>query len=177
MQIARKAFHGPRGAVMVLVFVMVAAMVLGCCQVRQTTAPSGASAPAVDDAEHAVDYDKVVKARSDAVIAVTGSDFDEVVLNSDVPVLVDFWADWCGPCHMVRPVLEQVAGKYGDKLMVAKVDVDDPANRELSARYKVEGIPALFLINEGKVVDEWVGFSDDLGETLQAAIEKLVPEE
>ncbi|HCU34116.1 MAG TPA: thioredoxin [Armatimonadetes bacterium] len=110
------------------------------------------------------------------IAEVTGSDFDQVVLASKVPVLVDFWAEWCGPCRMVHPILEQIAGKYEGKVLVAKVDVDGSGNHQLAKKYGVRSIPALFLIKDGQVVDEWVGYDDNMGETLAAAIEKAIAE-
>ena len=91
----------------------------------------------------------------DKVINVTDADFEEKVLKSDKPVLVDFWAAWCGPCRMMAPVVDEVAEAYGDKVVVAKMNVDD--NPQTPAKYGVRGIPNLKLFKNGQVVDEIVG--------------------
>ena len=88
-------------------------------------------------------------------VKVTSDNFEEVVLNSDVPVLVDFWASWCGPCLAIAPTLEEVAKEYDGKVIIAKIDVD--SNKGLAREYGVRSIPNLKLFEEGKVVDEIVG--------------------
>jgi len=87
--------------------------------------------------------------------AVTAADFDTQVLQSDVPVLVDFWAAWCGPCRRVAPEVDAVAEQMGPKAKIVKVDVD--AEPDLAARYGVQGIPALFIFKGGRVVDQIIG--------------------
>ncbi len=88
-------------------------------------------------------------------LAVKGSDFDSQVLNSDVPVLVDFWAEWCGPCKAIGPSVEQIAQEYTGKAKVYKVDVDTEG--ELASKYGVMSIPALFVFKDGKVVEKLIG--------------------
>jgi len=89
------------------------------------------------------------------IVTVTDSSFEQDVLKSDLPVLVDFWAEWCGPCKMIAPTLEAIARDYTGKLRVAKVNVDE--NMATPERYGVRGIPTLLLIKNGQVKDQIVG--------------------
>ena len=86
---------------------------------------------------------------------VTTADFDSVVLGSDKPVLVDFWAEWCGPCRMIAPVLEELDAEYGDKIMVVKVNVDNEP--DLAMRFNITGIPLVGLFQGGNLVKQLVG--------------------
>jgi len=87
-------------------------------------------------------------------IELSDGNFDQII-NSDKPVLVDFWAEWCGPCKMIGPVVEELAGEYEGKAAVGKVDVD--ANPNLSARFGVRSIPTLLIFKGGEIVDKVVG--------------------
>jgi thioredoxin 1 len=88
-------------------------------------------------------------------LEVTDATFDEVVLKSEKPVLVDFWAAWCGPCRMLTPIVEELSKDFADKVVVAKVDVD--ANQEFAAKYGVRNIPTVLMFKDGEVVDKQVG--------------------
>jgi thioredoxin 1 len=88
-------------------------------------------------------------------VNVTDSTFNDEVLNSEKPVLVDFWATWCGPCKMVAPVLEEIAAEHGDKLTVAKLDIDQ--NQETARDYQVMSIPTMIVFQGGKPVKQIVG--------------------
>jgi thioredoxin len=88
-------------------------------------------------------------------LTFTDSSFDTDVLSSDVPVLVDFWAEWCGPCRMMGPTVDQVATDYTGKVKVGKLDVD--SNQQTAMRYGIRGIPTLLLFKGGKIVDQKVG--------------------
>ena len=92
---------------------------------------------------------------SEFITHVNDAEFDQVVLKSEVPVLIDFWAVWCGPCKAIAPVLEAMAPDYVGKLKICKVDVDH--NREIAMRYGVRNIPTLLLFKNGQVVDQRVG--------------------
>ena len=92
---------------------------------------------------------------SDKIVHVSDSTFDEEVLNSDIPVLVDFWAEWCGPCKMIAPVLEELAVEYDGKLKICKVDVD--ANADLPPKFGIRGIPTLIVFKGGNAEATKVG--------------------
>jgi thioredoxin 1 len=103
-------------------------------------------------------------------IHVSDAEFEEKVLNSSVPVVVDFWAPWCGPCRMIAPVLEQLAGEYDGKLVVAKVNTDE--NPEWAMRYGVMGIPTLLFVRDHEVQDRQVGVGP--APMLKAKVKNLV---
>ena len=86
---------------------------------------------------------------------VSNDSFEADVLKAEAPVLVDYWAEWCGPCKMIAPILEEVSRDYADKLSVAKVNVDD--NQEIASKYGIRGIPTLMLFRNGAVVATKVG--------------------
>lgn len=88
-------------------------------------------------------------------VTLTDDNFQSEVLNSDKPVLVDFWAEWCGPCRMVAPIVEELATEYTGSLKVGKVDVD--ANQKVSMQFGVRSIPTLLIFKNGKVVDQIIG--------------------
>ena len=90
-------------------------------------------------------------------VHVTSEDFEAEVLKSDAPVVIDFWAPWCGPCRSIGPVLDDLAKRYAGTVKVAKINVDEQPG--LADAFKVSGIPTLFALNKGEVVSHMVGFS------------------
>lgn len=92
---------------------------------------------------------------SDRVVELTSENFDAEVLQSDVPVLVDFWAVWCAPCRMIAPLVEELAEMYSGSVKIAKLNVDE--NGDIAFRYNVRGIPALLIFDDGEVRDQMVG--------------------
>ena len=92
---------------------------------------------------------------SDLIKHISDATFEADVLNSDKPVLVDYWAEWCGPCKMIAPILDEVAGTYGSKLQIAKMNVDE--NRDVPAKFGIRGIPTLMLFKNGELAATKVG--------------------
>jgi thioredoxin 1 len=103
-------------------------------------------------------------------VVVTDSTFDEIVLKSANPVLVDFWATWCRPCQMVAPILDELTGEYSGKLTIAKLDVDQ--NQQIAQKYHVMSIPTMIVFKGGQPVKNIVGFKpkEALKEELDAAL-------
>lgn len=100
-------------------------------------------------------------------ITLTENNFEEEVLKSEKPVLVDFWATWCGPCKMIAPILNEIAEEYKDRLKVGKVNIDEQAN--LAAKFHISSIPTLLLFQDGRIINMSVGFCS------KAEIEEMIP--
>jgi len=103
-------------------------------------------------------------------LEITDANFEELVLKSEKPVLVDFWAAWCGPCRMVGPVIEEISNEYSDKAVVGKVDID--SNQEYAAKYGVRNIPTVLVFNKGEIVTRQVGVAPK--NTYTEAIDRLL---
>ncbi len=103
-----------------------------------------------------------------AVLEVTDKTFDEIVLQSKIPVMVDLWAVWCGPCKMIHPILDELSEEYEGRALMVKLDVD--SNRETSMKYGIRNIPTVLFIKDGEVVDKQVGAVPK-----KKFVDKLVP--
>jgi len=103
-------------------------------------------------------------------LEITDANFEEKVLKSKHPVIVDFWAEWCGPCRMVGPIIDEISNEYNGKAVVAKLDVD--SNQEFAAKYGVRNIPTVLFFKEGELVDRKVGVSpkENYTETLDSLL-------
>jgi thioredoxin 1 len=106
--------------------------------------------------------------------AVTEASFEQEVLKSEIPVLVDFWAEWCGPCRMVAPIVEELAGEYDGRLKVTKIDVDD--NQHLAMRYNIMSIPTLGVFKSGELIERIVGYmpKQELKRRLDGALQAQI---
>jgi thioredoxin 1 len=107
---------------------------------------------------------------SAAIQTITAQNFQEKVVNSPVPVLLDFWAEWCGPCRMIAPLLDELAAEYDGRAVIGKVNVDQ--EQDLAVRFNVSSIPALLFLKKGEVVGQAVGLRSkkDLKASLDSAI-------
>jgi len=103
-------------------------------------------------------------------LAVSDADFEATVLQAGTPALGDFWAVWCGPCRNVAPVVEELAGEYEGRALVAKLDVD--SNRDTAVKYGIQAIPTLLFIKDGKVADRIIGVADK--KSIQAKLDALL---
>ena len=106
------------------------------------------------------------------VQAVTDAEFESLVLKSDVPVLVDFWATWCPPCRMIAPIVEQIHGELGDKVKVMKMDTDE--NPSTSMSFRIMSIPTLIIFKDGKPAERTVGYRPNMKADLKAQLEALI---
>jgi thioredoxin 1 len=104
------------------------------------------------------------------VIELTDATFDQTVHSSDVPVLVDFWAPWCGPCKMIAPLIKEIADEYADKAKICKLNTDDA--RDSAMEFGISAIPTIILFKDGQVQKKWVGLTSK--KDLAAAIDELL---
>ncbi|WP_319591399.1 thioredoxin [uncultured Draconibacterium sp.] len=99
-------------------------------------------------------------------LEITDANFEELVMNSDKPVMIDFWAVWCGPCRMIAPIVEEMSTEYEGKAVIGKVDVDN--NQDVAMKYGIRNIPTVLFVKNGEVVDKQVGAAPK-----QAFVDKL----
>jgi len=104
------------------------------------------------------------------VIELTDATFDQTIHNADVPVLVDFWAPWCGPCKMIAPIIKEIADEYKDKAKICKLNTDDA--RDSAMEFDISAIPTLILFKDGQVQKKWVGLTSK--KNLATAIDELL---
>jgi thioredoxin 1 len=107
------------------------------------------------------------------VIVLTSENFEKEVLQAELPVLVDFWAPWCGPCRMMAPVLDELAEELAGKVVIAKLDVEDASNQAIAGQYQIQSIPNMKLFKKGQVAKDFVGFrpKDAFKSELEAEIQ------
>lgn len=104
-------------------------------------------------------------------LTLTPQSFDQEVLKSNLPVLVDFWAPWCGPCQMLEPILNELAEEFEGKIKIAKLDVGNPDHQKLAVKYQIQSIPVMKIFKEGKVVKEFIGMKSK--EILREELEQV----
>ncbi len=124
----------------------------------------------VDENNVVAEAEKTVAAALDAPLNVTDQTFMQEVMESDIPVVIDFWAEWCGPCRMVAPILDKLAKEYAGRVKIAKVDVD--ANPQLSQTFRIQSIPTMMFVKEGNIVGQTAGAAPEAA--LRDVFEQLI---
>ncbi|MBN1764171.1 MAG: thioredoxin [Sedimentisphaerales bacterium] len=106
------------------------------------------------------------------LVEITDANFEEEVINSDLPVLVDFWAEWCGPCRLISPIVEELATEYQGKVKVGKVNVDEDKNT--AVKYQIMNIPTIIIFNKGEIVEKKIGMSSSFKKDLKAVLDNVI---
>ncbi len=116
----------------------------------------------------AVNKTRILIRKLNMALVITTANFEETVLSSKIPVLVDFWAEWCGPCRMVGPIVDQLHSEYQGKAIIGKINVDD--EQEIAAKYGIRNIPTILFFKDGEIVDKNVGVAPkaDLAKKIDA---------
>ena len=106
------------------------------------------------------------------IVEVTDQNFEKEILQSDIPVIIDFWAEWCAPCRAITPIIKDFAEKYGDRVKITKMDID--SNPNTPSQYGIRSIPTILTFRDGQVVDQLQGAGTRFKADFEAAIEKLL---
>jgi thioredoxin 1 len=167
---------GPVGSWMLLgaVVFLVAALIMagGCiCPLRSSPREATVAEPAEEATPNPEATDAPVATSGEtatSIVNVTTEDFDTTVLNASMPVVVDFWAPWCGPCKLMDPILANLSQQFAGRVIIAKVNVDEEP--QLADTYEIRAIPAVFVFSQGEPVSNWEGVNESLEQQLAAAL-------
>jgi len=158
---------------MALLLAVVGTIALSGCPSRDDTAYVSTETEVAETTAEPTPEDVTDEKENKAMtIDVTNADFQAQVIEADKPVLVDFWAPWCGPCQMMHPVLDSLGEKYDGKAVIARVNIDEADNQQLAMQYQIRAIPYMAIFKNGQIVEEIIGVRPE--EDLAAALDKAL---